>query len=131
MEFSIMIEGNLKQIKFMNDLYLKIEKEYENDKKDECTIDCSKDKLKFKATFTFIEKEDIKEETETEKMNENNEINEENEKNDCFKKKECIIDVELFKYENGFLLRFLRESGKLEDFYTNLKNIYTYAEGLL
>ena len=131
MEFSIIIEGNLKQIKFMNDLYLKIEKEYENDKEYECTIDCSKDKLKFKATFTFIEKEDIKEETETEKKNENNEINEENEKNDCFKKKECIIDVELFKYKNGFLLRFLRKSGELEDFYENLKIIYSYAEELL
>ena len=111
--------------------------------------------MKFKANFEFIEKEDIEEEIdekiknenelseknlepeEIEKDEEKNEINEEkqenveDEENNHLKRKLCTIGVELFKYENGFLLRFLRESGKLEDFYTNLKNIYTYAEGLL
>ena len=34
--------------------------------------------------------------------------------------KECIIDVELFQYEDGrYLLEFLRKSGEIPDYYQN------------
>ena len=33
---------------------------------------------------------------------------------------ECIIDVELFQYEDGrYLLEFLRKSGEIPDYYQN------------
>jgi hypothetical protein len=64
-------------------------------------------------------------------LNKINVENKENEKNYNLNKKECIIDIELFQYDKEFVLRFLRLSGELEDFYNNLKKIYAYAEDLL
>ena len=128
----------------MNDLYNKILEEYKEKKEYDCTITPKDDKLKFTVTLTAIEpkeennetiKNEITEENPEEKKNEEKENIEEDveedddDKNKSFEIKDCIINIELFKLknaENGYLLRFLRKSGDLEDFY-----MYSYAEDLV
>ena len=139
LEFYIKIEGPLNKIKFMNDLYNKIEEEYEKNTEYDCKINSIDGKLKFKAFFNVIreeeEKNDEKRRNEVSKKNleskENKENDEGNEENNLLLRNGCIINIELFKFDKGFLLRFLRKSGNLEDFYKNLKIIYSIAEELL
>ena len=149
LEYFINIEGKLNENDFMNDLYNKIVEEYKEKKEYDCTIKPKDDKLKFTVTLEVIEPEDIEEENnETikneiteenpeEKKNEEKENNEEDikkdnvDENNSFEIKDCVINIELFKTENGHLLRFLRKSGDLEDFYKNLKIMYSYAEELV
>ena len=47
-------------------------------------------------------------------------------------KKDTIIKIELFKSNNkNHLLRFLKKSGEMEDYYKNLKKIYSIVEKLV
>jgi len=135
-EYFIKIKGNLSPYKYMNDLANKIEEENEDEKREyDCKIEPIENKLKFKAIFSAVELEEEEENDEEvikelEKLSlELGENNDDNDDNDDIKRKECIINVELFKYENeGFLLRFLRKSGEMNDFYNIIKKIYSYAE---
>ena len=144
LQFYINIEGSLKQINFMNQLYTKINEIYDENEKYDCTITCIDGKLKFKATFNIIDQEEEEENeiinneieeknSEQEKKEENEEKNEGSVENPNYilERKKCIINAELFEYDKGFLLRFLRKSGELEDFYYNLKIMYSCAEDLL
>ena len=125
----------------MNELYNEINKLYEQNEEYNCQIDCIDGKLKFKATFNIIKKEEneiinneiAENNTEPKEKEENDEKNEGSEEslNYILERKECIINVELCNYDKGFLLRFLRKSGELEDFYYNLKILYSCAEDLL
>ena len=131
----------------MNDLYNKIDEEYKIKKEYDCTITPKNDKLKFTVTLTAIEpkeennetiKNEITEENPEEKKNEEKENIEEDveadddDKNKSFEIKDCVINIELFKSKNGgYLLRFLRKSGDLEEFYKNLRIMYSYAEDLV
>ena len=112
-EFYIKIEGSLNQINFMNELYNAINQIYKENE--------------------IINNEIAEKNSEPEEKEENDEKNEGSEENCNYilERKECIINVELFKYDNGYLLRFLRKSGELEDFYYNLKIMYSCAEDLL
>lgn len=135
-EYFIKIKGNLSPYKYMNDLANKIEEENEDEKREyDCKIEPIENKLKFKAIFSAVELEEEEENDEEvikelEKLSlELGENNDDNDDNNDIKRKECIINVELFKYENeGFLLRFLRKSGEMNDFYNIIKKIYSYAE---
>ena len=47
-------------------------------------------------------------------------------------KKDCIIQVKLFESINGgHLLRFVKKSGELEDYYKNLKKVMSLTKELL
>ena len=144
-EYFIKIKGNLSPYKYMNDLANKIEEENEDEKREyDCKIEPIENKLKFKATFNAIEQQEEEENDEEiikelEKIrlelgennddNNDNDNNDDNDDNNDIERKECIINVELFKYENeGFLLRFLRKSGEMNDFYKIIKKLYSYAE---
>ena len=144
-EYFIKIKGNLSPFKYMNDLANKIEEENEDEKREyDCKIEPIENKLKFKATFNAIEQQEEEENDEEiikelEKIrlelgennddNNDNDNNDDNDDNNDIERKECIINVELFKYENeGFLLRFLRKSGEMNDFYKIIKKLYSYAE---
>ena len=153
LEYFINIEGLIKENNFMNDLYNKIEEEYKEKKEYECTIEPKDNKLKFTVTLKVIEPEDteeeknetikneITEENPEEKKDEENDEKKEGDEEDVkedggdgnqsFEVEECVINVELFKTKNGHLLRFLRKSGDLEEFYNHLKNMYSYAEKLI
>ena len=132
MEYYIKIKGDLNPVKFMNKLANKITLENEN----KCQIQEKSNKLKFEVIFEDEEEEEeenIEDEENNEENNEN-EINDNDNNNDnkpiC--KKESIIKIELFKYGNkDHLLRFMKKSGEIEDYYKNLKNIYSSVEKLL
>ena len=114
------IIGNLKPVKFMNSLANKI--------KDICTIEADKEKLKFKAIFES-EEEEKEEENEEEKKK----IEEEFKKlgledtdnyEDTIEKKDSVIQIKLLQSMNGgYLIKFEKKGGEIEDYYKNLKNI--------
>ena len=141
LEYYINIKGELNPAKFMNSLTKKLEDENENEKNEyQCQIDVNKNKLKFKAYFKGVEKEDDEEDDEEDEENLEEELNklnldidqkeeenDDNNDNDSITKKSCCIKFELFKLnEEEHLLRFVRESGEKDDFYKILKNINSY-----
>ena len=133
------INGNLAPVEFMNDLTKKLRKGNNMKEKEyNCnSIIPSEYKLKFWATFEKVTKdesneeidEDIKKELEKLELEENEEEEEENEEEDDDNddevfKKECLIKIELYTYgDKKHLLRYVRKSGTLDDFYKILKFI--------
>ena len=95
----IIIDGYLDEREFMNNLYYKII-DNRDDLADDLNIKESDEALRLEVIF----------EEEVEVEGENH--------------KKCIIDIELFKYdENRYLLDFLKKSGNLSDYYKNFKKI--------
>ena len=157
-DYSIKIKGNLNPVNFMNFFVTKYLKSlvFIN-----IFLDIDKNKLKFNVTFDVGEKlkdeipEEIKKELKKLEINdENKEEKEEEEKeeipkelqeelaklgledgeenDDDFEKKDCIIQVKLFESINGgYLLRFMKKSGELEDYYKNLKNVMSLTKEIL
>ena len=103
----IIIDGDLPVNKFMSNLIKDIKSEFDITQMD--IRNCEEyEHLKFELCFYDLEKND---EDEIEKDKE-----EEEEKDDVDKK--CIIEIELFQYEDGrYLLEFLRTKGKIPDYY--------------
>ena len=118
------IMGNLRPVKFMNLLANNILSE----NPDNCTIEPDKDKLKFKAIFEKVDEEEEEEDNE-----ENKKIQEELDKlglddiddfEDTIENKESVIQVKLLKSMNGgYLVKFERKGGEIEDYHQNLKKI--------
>ena len=140
------INGKLNPIQFMNNLADKINILYE------CEIEPSQDNLTFKVIFKKKEEGKEEEENEEEEFEEEEEIEEkneeekENEEEDADNEKQeldfdnikpsdkvCIIEIELFRYEQKekFLLRLIKKSGDLNDYYKNLLNILEQAKKLI
>ena len=103
----IIIDGDLPVNKFMSNLIEDIKNEFDITQMD--IRNCEEyEHLKFELCFYDLEKND---EDEIEKDKE-----EEEEEDDVDKK--CIIEIELFQYEDGrYLLEFLRTKGKIPDYY--------------
>ena len=92
-----------------------------------------KNKLKFKAYFDEDEEnndveldDDLTEEIKKLIEEENNEEKEENkEEINSIKGRECCIQIELLENNNReYILRFLKSSGDIEEYYKYLKEIY-------
>ena len=125
----IKINGNLNPSKFMNSLITKINEKLG----DNCLIEQSKKALKFNVIFEEDEKEEeeIPKELEEELAQLGLEENDENEENDL-KRKECILQVKIYESVNGgYLLRFVKKSGELDDYYKNLDNVISLVKNLL
>ena len=102
----VKIDGDITPYKFMNMVANKIKGKYE------CDINPGKNKYKFYAEF-------INKETENAEIEENEEDEEEG-----IKQINSIIEVKLFKsYNNGFIVRFVKKSGTMGDYYKNLDSI--------
>ena len=99
----IFIEESKKSLKF-NIIF-----EEEENEEDEEFKKIEEEMVKLNINIKNKENEDKKDEEEKEDNSEN-EINE----------KECIIQVKLFKLQNEYLLRFLKKSGELANYYNNL-----------
>ena len=124
----IKIKGKLNPAQFMNSLANKLENEFG----DNCNIDPAEKALKFDILFEEEkeEEEEIPKELEEELAKLGLEDVEEND--DDLLKKDCIIQVKLFESINGgHLLRFVKKSGELEDYYKNLKKIMSLTKELL
>ena len=153
LEYYNKIKGDLNPVKFMNNLTKKLRKE--NNKKEreyDCKIETSQYKLKFRATFEKIEVKNDEEYDESimkeleklkleegneEEKKENQEEEEEEEGNDDDNnvkifERACSIQIELYEYEeNIHLLRYVRKSGELDDFYKLLKYINNCVDDII
>ena len=125
----IKINGNLNPAKFMNRLANKIADKIEN-----CNIEENKNTLKFNVIIEQNEKEEeeipkeLEEELAKLDLGDDNEV----EDNDILRKKDCILQVKIYESVNGgHLLRFVKKSGELEDYYNNLKTITNLVSELV
>ena len=63
------------------------------------------------------------------KLEENNEEENEEEEEDIDSDKKCVMEIELFQYENGkYLLEFLRTKGEIPDYYKKFLDIKKIIE---
>ena len=125
----IKIIGNLNPAKFMNYLISKISNVFG----DKCSFKESKKALKFNIIFEEeeLKEEEIPKELEEELAQLGLEENDENEENDL-QKKDCVIQVKMYESINGgHLLRFVKKSGELDDYYKYLENIISLVKQLL
>ena len=120
MDNYIKINGNLRPCEFMNSLANEIVKNFEDNVK----IDESKNALKFnvifKETLEEVEEPDEELKKELDKLSlENSEEIEE-----VIDKKDCVIQIKLFQSLNGgYIVRFVKKEGEIEDYYKNLDSI--------
>ena len=117
----IKINGDLNPCKFMNCLANKIKSEF----KDNCEINENKQKLKFDITFLKNEINEIEENKEFEEeldklLAEYNLDEYEN----TIERKNNIIQIKLFESVNGgYIVRFMKKGGEIEDYNQNLDKI--------
>ena len=99
--------------------------------------------MKFEVYFEEEDEEEeeenndeIKNSGEEEKNDEKKDTDEDedvgNDNDETINIKDTIIKIELFKSNHkNHLLRFLKKSGEMEDYYKNLKKIYAIVEKLV
>ncbi len=117
------INGNLKPVEFMNALANQIVNNFEDNAK----IEESKKGLKFNVVFEdeIVDEEEPDEdlEKELEKLG-LEDIDEEG-----LAKKDCVIQIKLFQSLNGgYLVRFVRKGGEIEEYHKNLDNIISIVK---
>ena len=133
----IKIKGILNPVQFMNSLANNLVKKFN----DIYNIEPSKNNLKFDILFEEEKEEkeekipkELEEELEEELKEELAKLGLENveENDDDLLKKNCIIQVKLFEsFNGGHLLRFMKKSGELEDYYKNVKKVMSFIEEIL
>ena len=124
----IKIEGNLSPAVFMNNLANKIDQKF----KDNCKIVESKGALKFNITFEeeLEDEEEISKELQEKFDKLGIEENEEIFVN--LLKKDCIMQCKLYQSLNGgYILKFSKKCGELEDYYNNLEIIISLVKEIL
>ncbi len=128
MDNFIKINGNLRPCEFMNSLANEIVKNFEDNVK----IDESKNALKFnvifKETLEEVEEPDEELKKELDKLSlENSEEIEE-----VIDKKDCVIQIKLFQSLNGgYIVRFVKKEGEIEDYYKNLDSIKSIIKKII
>ena len=119
----IKINGYLNPKNFMNSFANKI-KEI-----NDCTIEESKDNYEFNI---IIQKEDDDEEIPEDLEDELFKLGIEDAKDymNYINKNDLIIQIKLFKSQNGYLIRILKKEGEMEDFYDIFEKIIPIAKDL-
>ena len=112
------INGDLKPGAFMNALANKIVKDFQDNAK----IEVCQNGLKFNVIFEdeLVDEEEPDEELEKELEN----LGLEDVDEETITKKDCIIQIKLFQSLNGgYVVRFVRKGGEIEEYYKKLDNI--------
>ncbi len=123
----IEIKGCLNPVKFMNALANKLINKNEN-----YQIEKSERKLMFKINVEQTDDEENNKENEEEDKEDNNDEQNEDDENKELEESNLVIQIDLFmSNENDYLLRFLKKSGELEDYYKNIKKIYASVDDLV
>ena len=125
----IKIKGDLSPAKFMNNLANKIKEDFG----DNCNIAESKKALKFNITFKeeLKDEEEIPKELEEELAQLDLGDNEDGD-DDILRKKDCVIQCKLYKsIKEGYILRFTKKDGELEDYYKNVEKITDLVKSVL
>jgi hypothetical protein len=90
--------------------------------------------LKFNVIFEEEEEEEeeIPEELKEELSKLGIKENDENENDEVFNKKDCIIQVKMLESVNGgYILKFAKKEGGIEDYIKNLKKVMNFAKQIL
>ena len=124
----IKIDGNLNPAMFMNNLANKVNKEF----KENCIINECKEALKFSITFEneLEDEEEIPQELEEEfaKLG----IEGDADINENLQKKDCVIQCKLYESLNGgYILKFSKKGGELDDYYKNLETLTSLVKKVL
>ena len=123
------IQGALNPSNFMNSLASKFKSKFKG-----CDIEAEKNKLKFNVVFEN-EEEEVEETEEDKKINEElDKLKLENidEFEEGIQKKESIVQVKLFESANGgYVLRFAKKGGEIEDYHQNLDKIILATKELI
>ena len=95
----------------------------------DCTIEESKDNYEFNI---IIQKEDDDEEIPEDFEDELFKLGIEDAKDymNYINKNDLIIQIKLFKSQNGYLIRILKKEGEMEDFYDIFEEIMQIAKDL-
>ena len=112
------INGDLKPGAFMNALANKIVKDFQDNAK----IEVCQNGLKFNVIFEdeLVDEEEPDEELEKELEN----LGLEDVDEETITKKDCVIQIKLFQSLNGgYVVRFVRKGGEIEEYYKKLDNI--------
>ena len=122
----IKINGDLKPAEFMNTLANKIVKDFgDNAKIKEC-----KNGLKFNVVFEdeIVDEEEADEELEKELEK----LGLEDVDEEGLAKKDCVIQIKLFQSLNGgYLVRFVRKGGEIEEYHKNLDSIISIVKKVI
>ena len=124
----IKIIGNLRPCHFMNSLANKIAKNFENNAK----IEESKNSLKFNVIFEENLEDKEEPDEELEKGLDKLSLEKNGEIKVVITHKNCIIQIALFQSLNGgYLVRFVKKEGEIEDYYKNLDSIKSIIKKIL
>ena len=112
----------------MNNLANKVNKEF----KENCIINECKEALKFSITFEneLEDEEEIPQELEEEfaKLG----IEGDADINENLQKKDCVIQCKLYESLNGgYILKFSKKGGELDDYYKNLEILTSLVKKVL
>ena len=120
-DYYIRIKGNLDIINFMNDFAKEMYLLYDN------VVAIGKG-LKFNLTIKDNNKEKNKNEVNRNNNENKNRVLNQEKKNE----KEVIIQIELLKINNTeYLLRFIKQKGKMTDYYQKLLKVMKYAKDFI
>ena len=120
MDNYIKLKGDeINPAKFMNNLFKKIENTFNEG----CCIEAFKNKFKFNVIFEEGQKEEVNEGNLIEEVKKLK-INQE--ENEAIKEKDTVIQIKIFEsYNGGYLVRFTKKEGELDNYLERLKKIYS------
>ena len=128
MDNYIKINGNLRPCEFMNSLANEIVKNFEDNVK----IDESKNALKFNVIFKETLKEVEEPDEELKKEFDKLSLENSEEIEEVIDKKDCVIQIKLFQSLNGgYIVRFAKKEGEIEDYYKNLDSIKSIIKKII
>ena len=120
----IIIKGNVKPSKIMNDLYYYIKQKFG----DSCDVIENENELKFNIIFVDELAKKIMNDFEE---NENKEDNSDEEDDNDILRNDLDIQVKMFEsYDGDYLIRFVKKSGRLYDYYQKLDEIMALVKTL-
>ena len=128
MKHYIKINGDLNPAGFMNSLANEIKNKYG----DKCKIEENEQKLKFKIIFENSEKFEEEYQNEKEEEIKNIEKEKSNDADIFIERKGSIIQIKLFESVNGgYIVRFARNQGKIEDFLKYMDDLKMIIKNIL
>ena len=113
MDNYIKLKGTLNPARFMNSLANRIKKEFKGD----CLINPNKDKLKFNIVFEEEQMDDEIPEDMAQELKELGLDEDEEHENENIKGKNTNIQIKIYESLNGgYLLRFVKKEGEINDY---------------
>ena len=124
----IKINGNLRPSEFMNSLANKIVEKFEGNAK----IKESKKNLKFNVVFEEPLEDEVELDEELKKEIEKLSLESTEELEEVIPQKNCVIQIKLFQCINGgYLVRFMKKEGEIEEYHKYFQSIKAIIKEIL